>query len=76
MNFENQPSSLPNVKPVVAAIMTLVVYHYTGPFIPADVLGAWAVVIEYAISVLGGLLAAYPFRDFAGKPLQEEDKDV
>ena len=77
MQFENQPTSLPNVKPLVAAIMTILVYHFTGPFLPVEVLGAYAIIVEYAVAVIGGLLAAYPFRDLAGKPLPvEEPKDV
>jgi hypothetical protein len=75
MNFENQPTVLPNVKPLVTAIMVLVTYHFAGPMIPVEVLGAWSVVIQYAVAVVGGLLAAYPFRDFAGKPLTEEKSE-
>lgn len=72
MQFENQPTVLPNVKPLVAAIMTLVAYHFAAPMVPAEVLGAWSVVVQYAVAVIGGLLSAYPFRDFAGKPLEEK----
>ena len=77
MNFENQPTVLPNTKPLVAAVMTIIVFHFAGFFVPVEVLGAYAVVVQYAVAVIGGLLSAYPFRDFAGKPLpKEEPEDV
>ena len=74
MTLENQTSTFPTNKAVVAAVMTILVFHFSSGFIPVEVLGAYAVLVEYAVAVIGGLLAAYSVRDKAGAILLEDSK--
>lgn len=74
MTLENQTSSIPTNKAVVAAIMTILVFHFSSGFVPVEVLGAYAIIVEYVIAVIGGLLAAYSIRDRAGTILLEDSE--
>ena len=74
MTMENQPNSLPTNKAVVASVMTLAVFYLAGAYVvPPEILGAWTVLLEAAIGVIGGLLSAWPLRDRAGVPVQKPE---
>lgn len=72
MTFENQPDALPTNKAVVAALMSVIVFHLSGMYvIPPELLGAYTILLQYAFGVLGGLLSAWGLRDRAGVPIPE-----
>lgn len=74
MQFENQPDALPTNKAVVAALVAILVFHLSGTYIiPPELLGAYTIVLEYALGVIGGLLSAWGLRDRAGVPIPKTE---
>ena len=74
MAYENQPDFLPTNKAAIAAVTSIIAYHLVSTFlIPIELIGAYTVLIEFGLSVVVGLLAAFPVRDRAGKPILKDD---
>ena len=66
--YENQPSVAPTNKTLIAAMATILSYHMAQAAIPAEVMGAYAVVIHSVVAALFGTGAAWPFGDRWGNP--------
>lgn len=74
MTLENQPDNLPTRKALTSAVMAIAIYHLGSTYvIPPELLGAYTVILEYAIAVIGGLLLTWPLRDRAGVPIQKPE---